>query len=111
MTRSQTKTRRSRASLGSFVPVKEVCLQLQDNSTVRYSAAEFFGIESRDPNSQAARMAGQFAEQNRGLLRILDAWAETEYDGREVQLVVHSGRAVGAIPLVSPTTARRTTDS
>jgi 5-methylcytosine-specific restriction endonuclease McrBC regulatory subunit McrC len=51
-------------------------------------------------------MADQFAEQNRGLLRILDARAETEYDGREVRLAVHSGRAVGAIPLLSPTTAR-----
>ena len=31
---------------------------------------------------------------------------EREYDGSDVRLVVQAGSAVGAIPLISPTTAR-----
>jgi len=36
----------------------------------------------------------------------LDARMEGDYDGRDLWLVVSSGRSVGAIPLFSATTAR-----
>ena len=51
-------------------------------------------------------MAEQFVTQNRSLLSLLDVRIDCEYDGSDVRLVVQAGSAVGAIPLVSPTTAR-----
>ena len=51
-------------------------------------------------------MAEQFVAQNRSLLSLLDVCVTRDYDGSEVRLVIESGSAVGAIPLISPTTAR-----
>lgn len=85
----------------------EVCLELQDYSVVRRSAVEFFKLRNaRDPQSQAGRMAEQFARQNRALAAVLDVQIEREYDGNDVSLLIYSGGRVGAIPLYSPTTAR-----
>jgi hypothetical protein len=39
-------------------------------------------------------------------MSLLDVRVERDYDGRDVQLLIQSGNAVGAIPLISPTTAR-----
>lgn len=60
----------------------------------------------RDPHAPAARMAEQFITQNRALTSLLDVRIDRDYDGNDVQLVIQAGSAVGAIPLVSPTTAR-----
>jgi hypothetical protein len=84
-----------------------VCLELEDHSTARHSAVDFFQLwNQRDPQPQAARLAEQFIDQNRSLMARLGVWVERDYDGREVALLMHSGSSIGAIPLYSPTTAR-----
>lgn len=84
----------------------EVCLELEDHSTASRSAVNFFQLRSRDPQMQAARLAEQFVRQNRSLLSLLDVQIQRDYDGSDVQLIIQAGNAVGAIPLISPTTAR-----
>jgi hypothetical protein len=61
---------------------------------------------SRDPNSQAARLAHQFISQNSELLSNLGVVVEPRYDGSTVELVFRTGTRVGAIPLFSPTTGK-----
>jgi hypothetical protein len=88
-------------------PADNVCIELEDHSSVKRSAVDFFHLRHlRDPQPQAARMAEQFIAQNRPLLSRLDGRMEGSYDGRDVSLVIHTGSAVGAVPLFSPTTAR-----
>ena len=74
----------------------------------RRSAMDLFKLRGsqRDPQPLAARMAQQFIERNRGHMAKLDVYMEQDYDGAEVALLIHSGSAVGAIPLISPTTAQ-----
>jgi hypothetical protein len=65
---------------------------------------EFFRLEgSRDPYPQAARLAEQFANQNRALFSLLDVQVDSHYDGNDLLLRLTSGDRVGAIPLFSPT--------
>jgi hypothetical protein len=93
--------------LGKTVPAEEICLELTDHGAYRQPAARFFKVEgARDRNAAAARLAQQFTEQNRGLLSLLDARAQTLFDGREVWIELHSGSSIGAIPLISPTSAQ-----
>jgi hypothetical protein len=88
-------------------PAEEVCLELADHSITERSAVHFFKLRGmRDPHAQAARMAEQFVKQNRALMSLLDVRCERDYDGNDVRLVIQAGAAVGAIPLISPTTAR-----
>lgn len=88
----------------------EVCLELQDHSVLHRSAIDFFQLRKQgDPQTlaaKAARLTEQFLTQNRPLMSLLDVRVERDYDGRDVQLLIQSGNAVGAIPLISPTTAR-----
>ena len=85
---------------------REVCLELQDQSVVEHSAVKFFGLEgNRDPYPQAARLAEQFAQQNRALFSLMDVRVDGQYDGNDVVLRLTSGDRVGAIPLYSPTSA------
>lgn len=89
------------------VPAEEICLELNDHGTYRQPAARFFKVDgARDRHAAAARLAQQFTEQNRAILSLLDARAQTVFDGREVWLEVHSGSSIGAIPLISPTSAQ-----
>ena len=98
---------RSRLSLKAPDHLAQVCLELPDYSEARYSAIDFFQTRSsRDPAAQAARIAEEFITRNRALMMRLDARMEGDYDGRDLWLVVSSGRSVGAIPLFSATTAR-----
>jgi hypothetical protein len=84
-----------------------VCIELEDHSSVKRSAVDFFQLRRlRDPHPQAAHLAEQFINQNRPLMSYLDGRMEGNYDGKDVSLVIHAGSAVGAIPLFSPTTAR-----
>ncbi|MBM3794680.1 MAG: hypothetical protein FJW31_11545 [Acidobacteria bacterium] len=84
-----------------------VCLEVTDNSTSRYSATEFFGLRKlRDPAGAAARMATQFIEMNRRITQRLGVGIEAAYDGRSVDLLLHAGNSVGAVPLASPSSAR-----
>jgi hypothetical protein len=91
-------------------PAKDVCLELTDHSITRKPAVEFFQLQrldSRIAASQAARQAEQFITANRRLCAVLDVTIDRDYDGSDVSLIIRSGSAVGAIPLISPTTARK----
>lgn len=91
---------------GQPLAAPEVCLELADQSVRDFPAAEFFGADARDRASQAARLAAQFAHQNSGIFAAMDSRVESRFDGRELRLRVVTGAAVGAAPLLSPTTAR-----
>ncbi len=64
------------------------------------------GQPSRDPSSQTGRLADQFVELNRHFFSILDLKVETHYRNAKIELDVHAGTRIGAIPLVSPTSGR-----
>jgi len=86
---------------------RDICLELHDHTRFVKPAAEFFGIRgSADPQSQAARLADQFIVQNRALLDLIKVSVQRDYDGRDVLLVLESGNVVGALPLLSPLTAK-----
>ncbi|HEY1759654.1 MAG TPA: hypothetical protein VGG72_30045 [Bryobacteraceae bacterium] len=69
---------------------------------------EFFGSKnSADPQAQAARLADQFIKQNLSIFQLLQADVRRDYDGADVLLNIESHSAVGAVPLISPLTARR----
>ena len=110
MTRSRSRHYRRTAPLVAPPHANEVCLELEDHSTFRRSAIDFFQLRKLgDPQTlaaRAARLAEQFITQNRSLMSLLDVRVERDYDGRDVQLLIQSGNAVGAMPLISPTTAR-----
>jgi len=88
----------------------EICLELEDHSIAKRSAIDFFQLRKLgDPKTlagRAGRLAEQFVIQNRSLMSLLDVRIERDYDGNDVRLMIHSGNAVGAVPLISPTTAR-----
>jgi len=56
--------------------------------------------------ARAARLAEQFVTQNRSLMSLLDVRIDRDYDGNELRLIIQAGSAIGAVPLISPTTAR-----
>jgi hypothetical protein len=88
-------------------PTNDICLELQDHTTVTKSAADFFAVRGAvDPASQAARLTDQFISQNRALLDLIQVTVRRDYDGRDVLLVMQSGSAVGALPLLSPLSAK-----
>lgn len=76
----------------------------------RRSAIDFFQLRRLgDPQSlagRAARLTEQFVAQNHSLMALLDVRIERDYDGNDLHLLIQAGSAVGAIPLISPTTAR-----
>ncbi len=73
---------------------------------MRHSAVDFFQLRNtRNAEIQAARLSEQFFIQNRALMSRLSVQMERDYDGKDVLLVLRSGNCVGAIPLVSPTSA------
>ena len=111
MRRRYPRTLRGRARTQSPLlrvhPARDICLELEDYSTVTESAVELFALRgSADPQSQAARLADQFITQNRVLLELIQVTVRRDYDGRDVLLVIESGSMVGALPLLSPLTAK-----
>jgi len=84
----------------------DVCIELKDNSVIRKSATKFFRIESRNPAPTAAKLVEQLIFANRRLITLLDVNIECAYNGNDVYLAIHSGNAVGAIPLISPQSAQ-----
>jgi hypothetical protein len=108
--RSRFRHHRRTTPLLAPAPANEVCLELEDHSTIRPSAIDFFQLrklgDQQTVAARAARLTEQFITQNRSLMALLDVRVERDYDGRDVRLVIQSGNAVGAMPLVSPTTAR-----
>jgi hypothetical protein len=89
---------------------QEICLEVEDHSISRQSAIDFFQLRRiGDPQTLAARAARtteQFIIQNRSLMALLDVRIDRDYDGSDLHLVIHAGSSVGAIPLISPTTAQ-----
>jgi hypothetical protein len=87
------------------VPI-ETCLSVEDHSTLKYSAVDFFRLGNiRDPLAQAARLSEQFEQQNRSLLSLMDSQLSWHFEGSSVNLHLKAGSVVGAIPLLSPTSA------
>jgi len=85
----------------------EICLEASDHSTVRKSAIQFFQLQnSSNPAAQAARLSEQLIIQNRIPLSLLEVQIDRDYDGRDVVLAIQTGSSVGAVPLLSPTSAR-----
>ena len=105
-----SRTRRSPCSgrpLEAVRPSPEVCLELSDHSRVTRSAVELFSSKSSaDPQAQAARLADQFVQSNRPLFDVLHVTVRRDYDGSDVLIEIESGNSVGAVPLLSPLTAR-----
>ena len=109
MRRSPAKPARAtvRSRLSAPPRAREICLELDDHSFAQYRATEFFQLHGlREPHVQAARMAAQFVKQNGGLLSLIDVRMDSSFDGTDVKLGIQAGSYVGAIPLISPTTAR-----
>jgi hypothetical protein len=111
ISRSRARERRHRTpprlSLNAIRPTQEICLELQDHSRATRSAVEFFGSKnSADPQAQAARLADQFIKQNSPIFQLLQVDVHRDYDGADVLLNIESHSAVGAVPLLSPLTAR-----
>jgi hypothetical protein len=109
VTRARARLR-TRAPISSPLPANEICLEVEDHSASRRSAIDFFQLRRLgDPqtlSARAARLAEQFIAQNRSLIALLNVQIERDYDGSDLHLLIRSGNAVGAIPLISPTTAR-----
>ena len=88
----------------------EVCIELDDHSFARRSAIDFFQLrrlgDRQTIAARAARLAEQFVTQNRSLMSMLDVRVEQDFDGSDVRLLIQAGDSVGAVPLISPTTAR-----
>jgi len=97
----------SLAPLQPTQPAADICLELRDHSRVTKSAIALFGSKSSsDPAGQAARLADQFLRQNAAIFQLLDVRVRRDYDGSDVLLHIESGTAIGAVPLMSPMTAK-----
>lgn len=96
-----------RSPLVRLTSSKDICLELKDHSLVEKSAVQFFGLSGGvGRQAQAARLADQLITQNRPLLEVLDVSVRRDYDGTDVRLLIESKSAVGAVPLISPLTAK-----
>lgn len=97
----------ARSPLLGVRPTNDICLKLVDHTIQIRSATELFAVRgSADPQSQAARLSDQFITQNRVFLELLQVKMHRDYDGRDVLLVTESKGIVGALPLLSPLTAK-----
>jgi len=105
--RARPRVSAGRTPIQPIKPTRDVCLELRDHSRVTKSAIALFGSKaSADPAPQAARLADQFITQNALLFQLLNVSIRRDYDGSDVLLHIDSGSAIGAVPLVSPLTAR-----
>ena len=96
-----------RTPLLTLAPPNDICLELEDYTRVTKSAVALFGVKSSaDPATQAARLADQFITQNAPLFQLLQVNIQRDFDGKDVLLHIESGSVIGAVPLVSPLTAK-----
>ena len=80
--------RRSASSISLPKPRQTVCLETTDSTLFRRPAAFLnWASTARDPQAQAALLANQFIEQNRGILHQLGVVIEIAYDHSTVELV------------------------
>lgn len=106
----EVRGRRRRETYSPLEPATQLeqrCFEAKD-STVTPLSARFLlrGQPSRDPSSQIARLADQFIGLNRAALRQLDLVVEPRYRNSTIELDIHAGTRIGAIPLISPTSGR-----
>src|SRR6516162_6195383 len=100
MATTRRNKRRSTSSISPPKPRQTVCLETTDSTLYRRPAAFLnWASTARDPQAQAALLANQFIQQNRGILHQLGVAIEIAYDGSTVDLVFRTGTRVGAIPL------------
>ena len=106
------KVRRSRrregySPLAPTTQLEQRCLEAQDSTVTRVPARFLLrGQSSRDPSSQIARLADQLVDLNQNALRQLDLLIEPHYRNSTIELDIHAGTRIGAIPLISPTSGR-----
>lgn len=73
------------------------CFEAEDNSQLKVPAATLIkGGLPRDPQGQSARLAHQFLNQNRGILRDFGVEGSVNYDGSAVDIRLRTGGQVGA---------------
>lgn len=83
------------------------CFEANDSVVTRLTARFLLqGQPSRDPASQIARLADQFVDLNHDAFRQLDLVVEPHYRDSTIELDIHAGTRIGAIPLISPTSGR-----
>lgn len=83
------------------------CVETRDCSVIQFPAtALILGQNSRDLQSQAARLGRQFLRLNQAVLMSFGVTGELEYDGIESRIRFTTGTTVGAIPLLSPSTGQ-----
>jgi hypothetical protein len=95
--------------LTGFAPKRSTSLIFEclDSDEQKINATRLIqGELPRNPEAMAARLARQFIDQNRGILRNFDIEATQDYDGSHVWLVLKSGIKTGAFPLLSPTSGK-----
>jgi McrBC 5-methylcytosine restriction system component len=98
---------RSYSPLAPATQLEQRCFEASDSTITRLSADFLLrGQRSRDPSSQISRLADQFLALNQAAFRQLDLVVEAHYRNSTVELDVHAGTCIGAIPLVSPTSGR-----
>ncbi len=87
--------------------LEQRCLEAKDSTVTRLPARFLLrGQPSRDPSSQIARLADQLVDLNQDALRQLDLIVEPHYRNSTIELDIHAGTRIGAIPLISPTSGR-----
>jgi hypothetical protein len=107
MATARRNKRRSASSISLPKPRQTVCLETTDSTLFRRPAAFLnWASTARDPQTQAALLANQFIQQNRGILHQLGVVIEIAYDRSTVDFFFRTGTRVGAIPLISPTTGQ-----
>jgi hypothetical protein len=95
------------APFSPFKPGESPCFELNDSSILRLPTAFLLkGQVPRDPQSQAARLAKHFIQQNYGILSNMGISPGLDYDGNNVDIVIKAGTRIGAVPLLSPTSGR-----
>ena len=98
---------RTYSPLEPATQLEQRCFEAKDSVVTRLSADFLLrGQRSRDPSSQIARLADQFVNLNHSAFRQLELVVEPHYRNSTVELDIHAGTCVGAIPLISPTTGR-----
>ena len=89
------------------VQLENRCFEAKDSVVTRLPARFLLqGQPSRDPASQIARLADQFVDLNHDAFHQLELVVEPHYRDSTIELDIHAGTRIGAIPLISPTSGR-----
>ncbi len=101
------RRRYSKAPLVAMEKSISHCIEMTDLSVSEIPASFLMkDNRSRDPESQTARLASQFINDNRGILNSFGVNVESKFDGDRVSLQFNTSNFIGAAPLLSPTSGR-----